>query len=84
MLHNEDLHNMYQSSNIVRQIKPRRMKWAGQMTSMGEDRKACRILVEKPEGKRPLERPRRRWHDGIKIDLRKIDWGCRVESVCSG
>jgi hypothetical protein len=57
-LHNEELHNLYASQNIVSIIKLRRMRWAGHVTRMGEMRK---ILVEKPEGKRPLGRPRRRW-----------------------
>jgi hypothetical protein len=73
-LHNEELHNLYFSPNIIRMIKSRRMKWAGHVARMGEKRNAYRILVEKPEGRRPLERPRRRWVDNIKIDLREIGW----------
>jgi hypothetical protein len=68
-LHNEDLHNLYSSPNIIRMIKSRRMRWAGQVERMGETRNACRILVGKPDGKRPLGRPRRRWVDNIKMDL---------------
>jgi hypothetical protein len=60
---------------ISRQMKSRRMRWAGHVASMGEGRNVYRVLVGKPEGKRPLERPRRRWEDGIKMDLVKISWG---------
>jgi hypothetical protein len=67
-LHNAELHNLYSSPNIIRMIKSRRMKWAGHVARMGETRNAYRILVEKPEGKRPLGRPRRRWVDNIKMD----------------
>jgi hypothetical protein len=74
ILHNEELHNLYSSPNIIRMIKSRRMRWAGHVARMGETRNACRILVGKPEGKRPLGRPRRRWVDNIKIDLREIRW----------
>jgi hypothetical protein len=66
---------LYSSSDIIRQIKSRRMSWAGHVASMGEGRKVYKILVGKPEGKTPLERPRRRWEDGIKMDLREIGWG---------
>jgi hypothetical protein len=74
-LHNGELHNLYSSPYIIRQIKSRRMGWAGHVARMGEGRNVYRVLVRKPEGKRPLERPRRRWEDGIKIDLREIGWG---------
>jgi hypothetical protein len=60
------------SPNIIRKIKSRRMRWAGHVARMGETRTAYRILVGKPEGKRPLGRPRRRWVDNIKIHLREI------------
>jgi hypothetical protein len=56
-LHNEELHNLYSSPNIIRMIKSRRMRWAGHVIRMGETRNACRILVDEPEGKRPLRRP---------------------------
>jgi hypothetical protein len=60
-LHNEELHILYSSPNIIRQIKARRMRWVGHVACMGEERKAYRVLAGKPEGKRPLERPRHRW-----------------------
>jgi hypothetical protein len=62
-------------NNIIRVIKSRRMRWAGHVTRMGEGRGAYRILVGRPEGRRPLGRPRRRWEDNIKMDLQKV--GCR-------
>jgi hypothetical protein len=73
-LHNEKLHNLYSSPNIIRMIKSRRMRWAGHVARMGETRNAYRILVGKPEGRRPLGRPRRRWVDNIKMHLREIGW----------
>jgi hypothetical protein len=78
-MHSGELHSLFSSSDIIRQIKSRRMKWAGHVACMGEGRNVYRVLVGKPEGKRPLERPRRRWEDGIKIELREIGWG-----GCSG
>jgi hypothetical protein len=68
-LHNEELKGLYSLSNIVRVVKSRRMRWAGRVARMGEDRGVDRVLVGKPEGKRPLGRPRRRWEDNIKMDL---------------
>jgi hypothetical protein len=78
-LHNEELHNLYSSPSIIRIIKSRRMRWVGHMARMGEKRNVCRLLVGKPEGKRLLGRPRRRWIDNIKMDLLEIglnvvDW----------
>jgi hypothetical protein len=73
-LHNEELHRLYSSPSIIRMMKSRRMRWAGHKARMGEKRNAYRILVGKPEGKRALERPRRRWLDNIKVDLREIGW----------
>jgi hypothetical protein len=73
-LHNEQLHNLYSSPDIIRMIKSRRMRLAGHLARMGETRNAYRILVGKPEGKRPLGKPRLRWFDNIKIDLREIIW----------
>jgi hypothetical protein len=71
-LHNDELHSLYSSPNIVKVIKSRRMRWAGHVARMGEGRGVYRVLVGKPEGKRSLGRPRRRWEDNIKLDLRKI------------
>jgi hypothetical protein len=68
------LHNLYSSPDIIRQIKSRRMMWAGHVACMGEGRNVYRVLVGRPEGKSPLESPRRRWEDGIKMDLREISW----------
>jgi hypothetical protein len=73
-LHNEELHNLYSSPNIIRMIKSRRMRWAEHVARMGENRNAYRILVGKPEGRRPLGRPKRRWVDYSKMDLREIGW----------
>jgi hypothetical protein len=74
-LQNEDLHNLYSSPDIIRCINSRIMRWAGHVACMGEWKKGYRVLVGKPEGKRPLVRPRHRWEDGIRMDL-KICWGC--------
>jgi hypothetical protein len=71
-LHNDELHNLYSSLNIVRVIKSRRMRWAGHVARVGEGRGIYRVLIGRPEGKRPLERPRRRWEDNIKMDPREI------------
>jgi hypothetical protein len=71
-LHNGELHNLYLSLVIIRQIKLRRMKLAGHVAHMGEGRKVYRVLVGKPEGRRSFERPRHRWEDGIKMDLSEI------------
>jgi hypothetical protein len=71
-LHNEELHNLYSSPDIIRQTKSRRMRWVGYMARMGGKRKVYKVLVGNPEGKRPLGRPRRRWDDMIRMDLREI------------
>jgi len=69
-----ELHNLYVSLSIIRVIKSRRMKWAGHVAWMGKFTNSHNILVGKKEGKRPLGRPRRKWEDNIKMDLRKIGW----------
>jgi hypothetical protein len=74
-LHNDELHSLYSSPNIVRVIISRRLRWTGHVARMGEDRGVYKTLVERPEGKRPLERPVRRWEDNIKMDLREIGIG---------
>jgi hypothetical protein len=71
-LHNEELHNLYSSPNIIRMIKSRRMRWAEHVARMGETRNVYAILVGKPEEERPIGR--RRWVDNIKMDLREIGW----------
>ena len=73
-LHNEELNDLYSSPNIVRVIKSRRMRWAGHVARMGEKR-GCIGLVGKPEGKRPLGRPRFRWVDNIRMDLQGVGYG---------
>ena len=74
-LHNDELNGLYSSPNIVRVIKSRRMRWARHVAHMGEERGAYRALVGKPEGKRPLGRPRRRWVDNIRMDLQEVGCG---------
>jgi hypothetical protein len=74
-LHNEELHGLYSSPSIVKVIKARRMRWAGYVARMGEVRCAYNIFVGRPEGRRPLGRPRRRWEDNFKMDLREIGFG---------
>ena len=74
-LHNEELNDFYPSPNIVRVIKSRRMRWAGHVASMVEEKGAYRVLVGKPEGKRPLGRTRRRWVDNIRMDLQEVGCG---------
>jgi hypothetical protein len=74
-LHNEELHGLYSSTSIVRVIRARRMRWAGHVARMGKVRGAYNILVCRPEGRRPLGRPSRRWEDNIKMDLTEIGLG---------
>jgi hypothetical protein len=74
-LHNEELNDLYSSPNTVWAIKSRRMRWAGHVARMGERRGVHRVLVGKPEGKRPLGRPRRRWGDNIRMDLQEVGCG---------
>jgi len=73
--HNEELNDLYSSPNIVRVIKSRRMRWAGHVARMKEEREVYRVLVGKPEGRRPLGRPRRRWVDNIRMDLQEVGCG---------
>jgi hypothetical protein len=73
-LHNEELRNLYSSPSIIRMIKSRRMRWSGLVARMEEKRNSYRILEGKAEGKNPLGRPRRRWLNNVKMDLRAIIW----------
>ena len=81
---NEELRDLYSLPNIVRVVKSRRMKWAGHVTRMGEGRGVHRVLVWKPEGKRPLGRPRRRWEYNIKMDLQEVGGGWKLDGVGLG
>jgi hypothetical protein len=74
-LHNEELNDLYSSPNIVQVIKSRRMSWAQHVAQMGEEKGVYRVLVGKPEGKRPLERPRCRWEDNSRMDLQEVVCG---------
>jgi hypothetical protein len=74
-LHNGELRDFYSSPSIIRIIKSRRMRWAGHVARLEERRNAYRLLVAKPEAKKPLGRPRRRWVDNVKMDLLEIGWG---------
>jgi len=73
--HNEELNDLYSLPSIVRVVKSRRMRWAGHVARMEEGRGVHRVLVGKPEGKRSLRRPRRRWEDNIKMDLYEVRGG---------
>jgi len=75
-LHNEDLSGLSSLPNIVWVLKSRRMRWAGHVAPMGQGRGVCRVLVGKPDGKRPLGRSRLRWEDNIKMDLQEVGGGC--------
>jgi hypothetical protein len=75
-LHNEELNGLYSLPNIVHVIKSRRLRWVGHVACIGEGRGVYRILVGKPEGKRPLGRPRHRWEDNIKVDIQEVGCGC--------
>ena len=74
-LHNEELNDLYSSPNIARVINSRRMRWAGHVARMGEESGAYRVLVGKPEGRRPLGRPRRRWVDNSRMALQEVGFG---------
>ena len=75
-LHSEEISDLYSLPNIVRVVKSRRMRGAGHVARMGEGRGVHRVLVGRPEGKRPLGRPRRRWEDNIKMDLQELGGCC--------
>ena len=83
-LHNEELNYLYSTLNNVRETKSRIRKWAGHVARMGEMRGIYRVLVGKPERKRPLRRPRLRWEDNIKMDLVSGMWGYRLDRAGSG
>jgi hypothetical protein len=74
-LHNKEMNDLYSLPSIVRMVKLRQMRWTGHVARMGEDRGVHRVLVGKPEGKRPLERPRYRWGDNIKKNLQEVGGG---------
>jgi hypothetical protein len=74
-LHNEELNKLYSLPNVVRVVKSRRMRWAGHVTRLVEERGVHRVLVGKSEGKRPLGRPRRRWEDNIKMAVQEVGGG---------
>ena len=83
-VHNAELHALYSSPNIIRNLKSRRLRWAGHVAHMEQFRNSYRVLVGKRESKRPLGRPRHRWKDNIKMDLREVgcdprDWIALVE-----
>jgi hypothetical protein len=82
--HNEELHNLYSSPDIIMQIKSRQMRWAGHVACMADERKVYKVLVGKPEGKTPLGRPRHRRESGIRMDLREIGWAGVVDLTGSG
>jgi hypothetical protein len=74
-LQNGELHNLYLSPDIIRQIKSTRMRWVRHVARMGEGRNVYRVFLGEREGIRPHGRPRRRWEDGVKMDLGEIGWG---------
>jgi hypothetical protein len=75
-LHNEELPNLYLSPDIIRQFKSRQIRWVGHVACIGKERGVYTVLVGKPEVRRPLGRPRHRWEDGVRMDLREIGlWG---------
>jgi hypothetical protein len=83
-LHNKELHNLYSSPDIIRQVKSRRMRWAGHVTRMREEIKVFKILVGKPEGKRPLGRPGVGGKMGSEWTLGRLAWGCGLDWTVSG
>jgi hypothetical protein len=83
-MESEELHILYSSPNIIRQIESRRLTWAGHVARIRDERKVYKVLMGKPEGKRPLGRPRRKWEDVIRLDLMEIGWRCGLDSTGSG
>jgi len=83
-LHNKELNDLYSLPNIVWMVKSRRMRWAGHVARMGKDRGVHRVLVGKPERKRPLGRPRCRWEDNMKMDLQEVGGSWELDGVGSG
>jgi hypothetical protein len=77
-LHIEELHNLYTSPNIVKMIRSRKIKWSGHVARMGEIRNAYRILVGKPEGKKPIGKPSHRWENNIKLDRTEVRWEVEI------
>jgi hypothetical protein len=75
-LHNEEPNDMYSLANIVRVVRSRRMRWVGHVARMGEGRGVHRVLMGRPEGRRPLGRPRHRWEDNIKMDIQEVGGDC--------
>jgi hypothetical protein len=75
-LHSEGLRDLYSSPSIIRLFKSRRIRWVGHVAKIGEKRNDCRLLVGKPEQRRPLGRPRRRWVDNIQMDIGEMGYGC--------
>jgi hypothetical protein len=74
-LHVEKLHYLYCTSNIIRTMKSRKVRWAGHIACMAEKPNACRVFVGKPEGKRPVGRHRCKWEDNIEMDIEELGWG---------
>ena len=83
-LHDEELYALYPSPNIIRVIKSGRLRWVGHVARMGKRRGAYRVFVGKPEGRRPLRRPRHKWEDNIKMGLREVEWGHGLYQSGSG
>ena len=74
-LHNKELYALYSAPNIIRVMKSRRLRWVGHVAYTGEIRGTCGVSAGRPEIRRPLGRPKRRWEDSIKMDLREVGWG---------
>jgi hypothetical protein len=83
-LRKEELYDMYSSSNIIRVVKPRLIRWLRHVTRMGDGRGVYRVLVRRPEGKKALERQRRRWEDNIKMDFKEVEWQAWAKFIWLG